>query len=207
MLFFKLIHFHTWPYFPLAWSLFCCNFPLKYSTLPLCALQFCVSVISQAILLHYHYQLCSNYHWGKKDLCYLHVRSHLCVCVSVCFLTVHTHVHAHTVLTAPVFILRVVFMCLSISPLFRCSHPVPPPRYYLLPWLQGSPGFCTPSPAPPPNPQRSGEHTSSQGHAHHHQVKENLICYLNCSICSHKDNVKRLPSVWILSSFCPDAHV
>uniref|UniRef100_A0A3Q2R2X3 Uridine-cytidine kinase n=1 Tax=Fundulus heteroclitus TaxID=8078 RepID=A0A3Q2R2X3_FUNHE len=36
---------------------------------------------------------------------------------------------------------------------------------------EGSPGFCTPSPAPPPDPQHSGEHTPSQGYAHHHQVK------------------------------------
>lgn len=62
--------------------------------------------------------------------------------------------------------------------LFYRSHPLPPPRCYLLPWLQGSPGFGTPGPTPPPNPQRSGEHPPSQGHAHHHQVKDFIFIYL-----------------------------
>lgn len=43
--------------------------------------------------------------------------------------------------------------------------------YYLLPWLQGCPGFCAPGPTPPADPQCSGEHTPGQGHAHHHQVQ------------------------------------
>lgn len=57
--------------------------------------------------------------------------------------------------------LSIFLSCCLASPLLFC----------LLPWRQGSAGFCTPGPAPPPDPQRSGEHAPGQGHAHHHQVQ------------------------------------
>lgn len=97
-------------------------------------------------------------------------------------------------------------MRLSIFSLFRCSRRVPPPRYYLLPWLQGSPGFCTPGPTPPPDPQRSGEHTSSQGHAHHHQVKAKKAhcCSVNNCICFHGNldggKLPNKPSILLFST-------
>uniref|UniRef100_A0A673AC69 Uridine-cytidine kinase n=1 Tax=Sphaeramia orbicularis TaxID=375764 RepID=A0A673AC69_9TELE len=38
---------------------------------------------------------------------------------------------------------------------------------------EGSPGFSAPGPTPPPDPQRSGEHPPSEGHAYHHQKQGN----------------------------------
>ncbi|KAM8864692.1 uridine-cytidine kinase-like 1 isoform 6-T6 [Spinachia spinachia] len=38
---------------------------------------------------------------------------------------------------------------------------------------ESRPGFCTPGSAPPPDPQRSGEHAAGPGHAHHHQKQGN----------------------------------
>lgn len=38
---------------------------------------------------------------------------------------------------------------------------------------EGSPGFCTPGPTPPPDSQCAREHTPGQGHAHYHQKQGN----------------------------------
>lgn len=98
--------------------------------------------------------------------------TYACLSVCVCFLTMHTYC---TRLPRSVSCTYCFYVCcIHVSahlPSSHSSHPAPPPLYYLLPWLQGSPGFCTPGPTPPPDPQCSGEHTPGQGYAHHYQVK------------------------------------
>lgn len=111
----------------------------------------------------------------------VHVKSFFCVCLfSDCENRMCVHASVGTCAFSTQVLIYVIFICVVflfpsifvssslLSPPFCHPHP---PCHHLLPWLQGSPGFCAPGSTPPPNPQRPGEHSPSQGHAHHHQVK------------------------------------
>lgn len=159
-------------FYPLSRSL------LKLHSAVFCGFHFLVQNYSCNFVLLFKFSLTTTEKKIFIDLMfYLHVNSPVCVFSEyeytecVCTLLCEFYKISAQVLIALASICACTQVSVHLSFCFWHSHPLPPPLYYLLPWLQGSPGFCTPGPTPPPDPQRSGEHTPSQGHAHHHQVK------------------------------------
>lgn len=162
--------------FPLSWSLCYCNFPLKYSALALCA--FSAPAFSQTVILQWFHSTLINFALTTTEQWFVHVLTGLCVCVCVLFSKCAYNICLHWCVNLPI-----LWKCVQKSvnptrihvsvhlPSFHSSHPALLPLFFLLPWLQGSPGFCTPGPTPTTDSQRSGEHAPGQGHAHHHQVK------------------------------------
>lgn len=144
--------------FPSSWSLCCCNFPLKHSTLntgTVCFVMLCVCffpINPITVVTHYHDQLCSKYFRNicKRFCMYLR----LCVFVRLCVFSDYAHVLCTLAEKRQLHLLflRVLYSCVCPSSLFPLVSPCTTPALLFVAVVTGQPWLLHTRPNPSPRP-------------------------------------------------------